>query len=263
MGPTMFADQLTGAITAARRLDQLDHVARDVWRAFGAGVLADDQAETLSAALESRRQALRGGPATSDAPRLERPSPSIFPPRRAQRSPDRRKSLERRRHLAASGPLPPRLACMFTQGEMAVLKIVADEIAARGVCSRTLGEIAARAGTCRSVAQRALRAAAKAGIVIVKERRRRGQPNLPNTVRIVSREWLDWIAKGPRRGGQGGGCLFRAPTDRSSRKEGKADQRNTPAAGMHGLHRTERIRSKWLMGERGKGGIIGAGQTWA
>ncbi len=207
----MFADQIAAGITAARRLDQLDHIARDVWRAYGAGVRAGDQAEGLSAALESRRKALRGGEA-SHVRTLQRPPVSIYPPRKTQRSPDRRKSIERRRHLAASGPMPPALAARFTTGELAVLRVVADEITTRGVCSLTLGELAARAGTCRSVAQRALRAAAKAGMVVVEERRRRGQPNLPNVVRVVSREWLSWLAKRPRSGERGGGFLFRAPT---------------------------------------------------
>ncbi len=244
-----FGEHLSTAITHAS-LAGCDELARTLWKGFGGGAIPDDQAEALSAALESRRKALRGERATSPAPRLERPSPSIFPPRRKQVSPDRRKSLERRRRLAASGPMPPRLACMFTVSELATLRVVADEVAGKGTCSLTLAEIAARAGCCRSVAQRALRAAAKAGIVTVEERRRRGQPNLPNTIRIVSREWLAWIAKGPRRGSQGGGFLFRDPTDIGSRKERGADRRNAPPA-MHGLHRTGQIRSKSLISERG------------
>ncbi len=216
----MFIDQLAAGIAGARRLDQVDHVARDLWRAYAAGLIPDAETEALSAALEARRTAIRGGPAPIAARTLQRPSPSIFPPRRVQISPDRRKSIERRRQLAASGPMPPALAARFTTSELAALRIVADETAEKGACSLTLGEIAARAGTCRSVAQRALRAAAKAGMVIVEERRRRGQPNLPNVVRIVSPEWLAWLAKSPRSGERGRGFLLSAPTDKGFRGKG-------------------------------------------
>jgi hypothetical protein len=232
----MFADQITDAIGRAS-LAGCDQLARDLWKGFAAGVLDDAATEAISGALEARRRALRGGPVI---PKPERPSASIYPPRRAQISPDRRKSIERRRHLAASGPMPPALAARFTVSELAVLRVVADEVAAHGVCGLTLGEIAARAGTCRSVAQRALRAAAKAGMVVVEERRRPGRPNLPNVVRIISREWLAWLAKAPRRSERGGGCLLIAPTDIPFRNKGEADRRNTAPAARHG---TEEGRS--------------------
>src|SRR3954454_3368543 len=45
-----------------------------------------------------------------------------------QRAPVRAVAIARRRHLAASGPMPPALACRFTVSELAVLKIVGDEV---------------------------------------------------------------------------------------------------------------------------------------
>ena len=39
--------------------------------------------------------------------------------RRPPRSPDRKRSLERRRRLSAAGLMPPGLACKFTLGERA------------------------------------------------------------------------------------------------------------------------------------------------
>ena len=84
--------------------------------------------------------------------------PSHFPPKRkAARSPNRRASIERRRTLAASGPMPPQLASQFTTGELAALRIVADAVRERGACMLTLGEIAARAGVCVTTARNALR----------------------------------------------------------------------------------------------------------
>src|SRR3954471_20238703 len=47
--------------------------------------------------------------------------PSLFPLRRLQRAPQRPVAIARRRHLAASGPMPPALACKFTVSELAVL----------------------------------------------------------------------------------------------------------------------------------------------
>ena len=99
------------------------------------------------------------------------------------------------------------MACKFTVGELAALRIVADEVREKGHCDRTLAEISARAGVSRTTAQNALRAAACMDLVTIEERRRQGQVNLPNVVRVVSREWLLWLtrkedrAKKPEAGG--------------------------------------------------------------
>jgi hypothetical protein len=135
---------------------------------------------------------------------------------RTQRSPDRQRSIERRRHLAASGVMPPALASRFTTSELAVLRIVGDQVKARGSCDLTLGEIAARAGVCRTTVQNALRQAAVGALITVRERRRRGANSLPNVVRIISREWLAWLTRGPRRAPPGFKMLN--TTDREVRK---------------------------------------------
>ena len=74
-------------------------------------------------------------------------------------------------------------------GELAVLRIVGNEVRQHGQCDRCVDEIAARAGVCRSLAKNALRTAARLGLLTVEERRRAGRRNLPNVVRIASREW--------------------------------------------------------------------------
>ena len=89
--------------------------------------------------------------------------------------------------------MPPFLAAQFTVGELAALRIVADEAHQHGGCRLHLDSIAARAGVCRSTAQDALRQARRLGLVTVQERRRRGMASLTNVVRIVSREWTAWI----------------------------------------------------------------------
>jgi hypothetical protein len=104
-------------------------------------------------------------------------------------------SLERRRRLAASGPMPPTLAARFTQGELAALRIVGDEVLARGFCDLHIDAIAARAGVCRTTTQNALRMARQLGMITVQERRRRGQKSLTNIVRIISAEWQSWLRR--------------------------------------------------------------------
>jgi hypothetical protein len=190
----VFANHLSEAVAGAS-LAGCDHLARDLWRAYAAGVTDDTDAEALSAAIEDRRRALRGGGA-SIAGKPQKPlasRPTRFPPRRVQVSPNRRRSIERRRRLAASGPMPPTLASKFTQGELAVLRIVADEVRDHGACDRSYDELAARAGCCRSLARRAIRLAARMGLLSIEERPRPGRKHLTNLVRVRSMEWRVWL----------------------------------------------------------------------
>src|SRR6185437_12106993 len=189
-----FCDQMAVAIDGARTLTRLDHLSRSIWQGLAAGAVGDDDAQSLAERLHARRSVLRGDLKPVGLPAGR---PSLFPPRRLQRAPQRPVAIARRRHLAASGPMPPALACKFTVGELAVLRIVGDEVRQHGHCDRCVDELAARAGVCRSLVKNALRTAARLGLVTVEELRRAGRRNLPNVVRIVSREWLVWLARGP------------------------------------------------------------------
>jgi hypothetical protein len=218
----MFAEQMANAINDARSLTRLDDLSRAIWQGWGANAVTDDQAQELASLIHARKQVMRGEVKPVGIPPGR---PSIFPPRRVQRAPIRSVAIARRRHLAASGPLPPSLACKFTVGELAALRIVTDEVREKGHCDRTLGEIAARAGIGRTTAQNALRVAATLGLLTVQERRREGQKNLPNVVRIVSREWQLWVKRGGQRTGSLGskaiGFKKTDPTDKrfKERKE--------------------------------------------
>src|SRR3954468_1259462 len=191
----MFANAMVAAIDAARTLTNLDHLSRDIWAAWGAGQIGDE-AQLLAMQLEARRKALRGEIKPVGIPPGR---PSIFPPRRPQRAPMRAVAIARRRHLAASGPMPPALAARFTTGELAVLRIVGDEVRADGLCALCIDAIAARAGVCRRLARNAIRQAARLGLLTIQERRREGQKNLPNIIRVISREWLSWLRIGCRK----------------------------------------------------------------
>lgn len=195
------ADQMANAISGSP-LRVLDDLSRDIWKALSAGLLNDDEAQRLAEAIYARRTMVRaqkpiGKPQNAGASASR--TWSYFPPKRPQRSPNRQRSIERRRTLAASGPLPPQLAAHFTTGELAVMRIVSDEVGSRGFCALSIPEIAARAGVSISTAKRAFREATKLCLVTVEERRVPYRPNLPNVVRIISREWLIWIDRRGKR----------------------------------------------------------------
>src|SRR5215207_6570584 len=216
----MFCDQMTAAIDGARTLTRLDHLSRSIWQGVTAGAVADDEAQALAERLHARRSVLRGEIKPVGVP-VGRPS--IFPPRRLQRAPQRPVAIARRRHLAASGPMPPALACKFTVSELAVLRIVGDEVRQHGQCDRCVDEIAARAGVCRRMVQNAIREAARLGLLTVEERRREGRRNLPNVIRVVSKEWMVWLARGGRASRPAAEPLIGVkkitPTDRTDKRE--------------------------------------------
>jgi hypothetical protein len=189
----MFNDKLAEAIGDARTLARLDQLSEALWKSWGAGGISDDDANAAAALLSARRTVVRGDIVPVGIPPGR---PSIFPPRRLQRPPDRPAAAARRRQLAASGPMPPALAARFTTAELAVLRIVGDEVREKGCCARSIAEIAARAGCGRTSVQNAIRQAARLGLLTVQERRRQGDVNLPNVVRIVSREWVTWLKRG-------------------------------------------------------------------
>lgn len=110
-----------------------------------------------------------------------------------RRSPNRERSLRRRRRLAMSGPMPPGLACHFTVGELAAMRIIGDECRDKGRCVEFNDAIAARAGVSVSTVKRALRQARKLGLVAVTERKITGTRNDSNVVRVISGAWLAWL----------------------------------------------------------------------
>src|SRR6476659_237758 len=177
------------------RLHDLDGLSRKLWAAHGAGIVGDDQAQQLQEEIQRRRNLplQKGDRQPIAAPRhfIQR-SPE-------QRSPDRRASITRRREHAATGPLPPAIAAGFTVGELAVLKVVSDEVLAHGACDRSLNELGARAGVCHSLAKRAVRLAELDGLLTVQRRPRSGRKHLTNIIRIIRAEWLDWLRKGRRK----------------------------------------------------------------
>src|SRR3954454_24189444 len=215
-----FCDQMAAAIDGARTLTRLDHLSRSIWQSLAAGAVGDDDAQALAERLHACRSLIRGDLKPVGIP-LGRPS--LFPPRRLQKAPKRPVAIARRRHLAASGPMPPALACKFTVSELAVLRIIGDEVRQHGQCARCVDEIAARAGVCRRMVQNALREATRLGLLTIEERRREGRRNLPNVIRIVSKEWTSWLSRGGRSSRPQAeplvGCKKLHPTDNSYKNQ--------------------------------------------
>lgn len=222
----MIADQITAAVAEARSGAVLDNLARILWRGLAEGHIDELAADHASNAIQARRTALAAVRTTKAL------SASVSPskPRRPPRTPDRQRSIERRRRIAASGALPPALACRFTTGEIAVLSVVAREIQRRGRCELHVDALAALAGVCRRLVQNALRAAAAAGIIVVQERRRRGAPSLSNVVTIVDLSWRAWLRLNNRQGA--GSC---APRNNKV-LDGERSLGKSPREGNRSLH---------------------------
>ncbi len=227
------AATLYDAIRRAETVADLDELAKLLWRSYGDGSISEADATELSNYLDGRRPVRRYIPRQATLPGLSLPKRNQervgqFPKRCPQRSPDKQASYERRKRLAFSGVLPPTLVVRLTTGDMACLRIVADEYRRRGRCNSSLAEIAARAGVDRKTAQRAVHKAQQQRLISVRKRPVAGQRHLPNVVTIISLEWLRWLRRPAERAGGGG--HFVPPTDTSLEvDEGGADRTGAAA----------------------------------
>lgn len=199
----MFEWELRRAI-AASPVDGLPMVTAALWRAYGEGRITEAEASSLSALVEVRRGSQDNRTA-------------VAPLRKSVGSrPRSDASMARRRRWAASGRLPPGLACRFTGGELAALAVVTVEAVKRGDCRLAHEHIAAIAGVSRSTVKRALHQARALGLISVQERRLSRWRNRPNVVAIVDRAWLSWM----RLARTGGGVQLGTRTNTSDPKEG-------------------------------------------
>ncbi|MFO1183949.1 MAG: hypothetical protein U1E56_04100 [Bauldia sp.] len=169
-------------IEAAASVTDLAAASRLLWLGSGAGRIDDDSATRLNDLVIAKQRRWSGVAHRT----MEAVTRRFILKRRYPASPDRLRSRARRRQLAASGPMPPALAALFTTGELAVLKIIADEHRGQGHSAPPIDAIAARAGVCRSTVCNAQRAARVAGLIEVVVRPQRGRKNLTNLITIVS-----------------------------------------------------------------------------
>lgn len=219
-------DQIQRAVEAVPR-DELPSVASMMWRALSEGAITETEAEALSILIEARKAPASARP----------PNPARIRTGSRPRTPE---SMLRRRRWAASGRLPPILACQFTQGEVAVLAVVACQVAKTGDCRLALDHIASMAGVSRSTVRNAMKHARLVGAITVEERRLSRWRNAPNIVRIVSATWISWMRLARRSDGLGGGRnsvigTYTVDSD-TLRKRGEKDLKRHPAKGKARVH---------------------------
>jgi hypothetical protein len=201
------ATRVYDSINAVTSPDVLDNIARAVWHDWGKGAFTDDEATLLTGAIDQRRpitfhRPARGGAgAYNPASRLLARIGSKFTPRPCRKrlsDEERTKRRHRKRMLGGSSALPDTLRQHYTEGERAVLFIVAGEVKRHGICDLPIDEIADRAGVGKTTVQNAMHEARRLGHVEITERPQRGAKNLPNVVKVTSSEWLAWIRRAVR-----------------------------------------------------------------
>jgi hypothetical protein len=193
--PKMFANQFAGAIACAQFSD-LNALAQQLWKAHAAGNLSDDEAQAFAEFIQAKKGGYQhiGGGAGNGCTGFS-VARAALPKHKIQRSPDKQASIERRRRLARASPVPPELVDQFTQGEHAVITVVAGEIQRAGACTWCLDRIAAVAGVCKTLVRDAIRKARNVGLLFSIERRRGGQKSLTNVVRVLRRSWGAWLQR--------------------------------------------------------------------
>ena len=168
---SLFYDSINGAASP----DQLDNLGRAVWHHWGKGEFTDDEATFLNSAIDNRRPLGRrassapGAVTAKPVGRLHARLGSRFTPRQRPRSPDRQASRDRRRRLGGSSALPDTLRHHYTEGQRAVLCIIAGEIKHHGVCDLPIDKIAALAGVCRTTVQTTLHEARRLAHIRITE----------------------------------------------------------------------------------------------
>ena len=191
------------SINAAESPDRLDNLGRALWHQWGKGDFTDHEAAFLNAAIDKRRplgrrhSSLPGAVTMRGAGGIYGRLGSHFTPRQRSRSPDRTASRHRRRRLGGSSALPDTLRHHYTEGQRAVLCIVAGEVKHHGVCDLPIDKIAALAGVCRTTVQTTLHEARRLGHLRITERPMPGRKHLSNLIEIASSAWRAWIKRGP------------------------------------------------------------------
>lgn len=101
----------------------------------------------------------------------------------------------RKRRLGTREAMPASLCDQFTEGERAVLYIVASDIYEQGSCRCTNMEISDRAGVGLTTKRNALRKAKAYNLLNVQHRAQWRGKNLANIVTMVCKYWRAWLSK--------------------------------------------------------------------
>ena len=160
----------------------LDDIGRLLWKSYGEGSIDDDEAGYLSSIIERRRPlgSRTASGHTTPLRAVADPLWSRFKSRQQQRTPDRKASRDRRRMLGGSSALPHSLRHHYTEGQRAVLCIVAGEVKLHGICDMPIDRTAALAGVCRTTVQTTMHEARLLGHIKITERPHPGRKSLTN-----------------------------------------------------------------------------------
>lgn len=181
------AEQFSTAAASARNSNAVHDIITKVWGAYAEGLLDEHEAQRAVEQATARKAAI------AERSRPNQPFTNPPPKKLHCKSPDRERSNQRARRLAASRDVPDTIRQHYPTGENAALAIIAFEIRQRQVCTLPNDQIAARAGVSRSTVQRALRQSQRLGHLSIKERRIPGRKNDTNIVRIISLEWNAYL----------------------------------------------------------------------
>ena len=223
-------DYLVGASSIAERgaRHQL------LWEEWARGGLSDGDMSLLDALAGSLERHRPGGRSAGRRSAF----PSACPSR--PKSPDRKRSLARRRVAARDGWMPSSICAEFTEGELAVLSTIAracQESRDRS-CTWPVARIAGVAGVCHRLAQMATQKARRMGLILWEERPRRGARSDTNVIEIADPGWRKHLETKARKG---------RPVQPKLRSTGCKDLRATgdifvsrvPAPGQPGERRPE------------------------
>ena len=181
-------------VLAGRGRAHCDRAQRRVAELAGQGLLSDDEARVLDVFVRLRRKGSgRLGPGWS-------PHPGEHPSARPK-SPDRLRSLVRRRGVAGRGLLPDGILRAFPTGGQAVLTILAEAClrSRNGCCTWPVARIAALAGVCHRLAQMAIQKARRMGLILWQERPRKGARSDTNVIEIAHPVWRNYLADKARK----------------------------------------------------------------
>jgi hypothetical protein len=220
-------------INTSSDVHHLDEAARLLWKRYGDGWISDGEATYLSNAIE-RRRPLGRRTAPGHASQVGRVSGRVlsrFASRQRQRSPDRKASRDRRRTLGGSSALPDNLRHHYTEGQRAVLWVIALEVRRHGLCDWPIDKIAAIAGVGRTTVQTTMHEARRLGHITITERPRCGCKSLTNIVRISSQEWLTWLKRGPSAARPIGSNLSKMASTTKTKDLRKTEAGNGKASG--------------------------------
>lgn len=188
-------EQWLADITTVR---QIDNYQAMVWRGLANGALDESYATRLVEASQARRTTLIG------AREQRLPPPRSYFSSRPPSLQSRKQAASgsrcpvrwaRKRRLGDMAALPPHVRASFTEGERAVLYIIAADCRQHGNCKSSVKEIGDRAGVGVTTVRNALRRARLIRLLTITERPQWRAKNLANIVKVVCPRWLSWLEK--------------------------------------------------------------------